>query len=199
MNRSISSLLLALATGPGLLLAADLDLSKLPPPAKQKGLTYAKDVRPIFEASCFGCHGSERAKGDLRLDSLEAILKGGEHGKVLTVGKSEKSDLVIAVSQLDEKLAMPPKPRQGRGPGGPGGPRGPGGPPGQGNSGSGKSGDGGNRPERPARAQGEGPGPGGPGGPGGGPGGRGGFGPPPKPLTAEQVGIIRAWIDAGAK
>jgi mono/diheme cytochrome c family protein len=45
-----------------------------------------------------------------------------------------------------------------------------------------------------------------PGGPGGPPpdghgesGGPGGFGPPPKALTAEQVGLIRAWIDQGAK
>jgi hypothetical protein len=42
-------------------------------------------------------------------------------------------------------------------------------------------------------------GPGGPppGGPG--PGGQRNFGPPPKPLTAEQVGLVRAWIDQGAK
>jgi len=31
------------------------------------------------------------------------------------------------------------------------------------------------------------------------PGGPGGFGPPPKPLTPEQVGLIRAWVDQGAK
>jgi hypothetical protein len=40
-------------------------------------------------------------------------------------------------------------------------------------------------------------GPGGP--PPGGPGGQHNFGPPPKPLTAEQVGLVRAWIDQGAK
>ena len=43
---------------------------------------------------------------------------------------------------------------------------------------------------------------GGQGGPGGGQGGRGGFGGgsgPPKALTAAQVGLIRAWIDQGAK
>jgi hypothetical protein len=54
-----------------------------------------------------------------------------------------------------------------------------------------------------------GPGHGGPGGPGGnrppggpqggGPNGPGGFGPPPKPLTAEQVGLLRAWVDQGSK
>jgi hypothetical protein len=33
----------------------------------------------------------------------------------------------------------------------------------------------------------------------GGPGGGGGGGPAPKPLTPEQVGLVRAWIDQGAK
>jgi hypothetical protein len=46
---------------------------------------------------------------------------------------------------------------------------------------------------------GGGRGPAGPGGPGGGPGGAGFGGPAPKPFTAEQVGLVRAWIDQGAK
>lgn len=143
---------------------AEVDVSKLPPASSRKGLTYAKDIKPLFEASCLGCHGEERQKGDLRLDSLEAVLKGGEDGKIVVVGKGAQSSLVAAISQLDEETAMPPKRKGGRG--GPGGP-----PPG-------------GRP----------PGPGGPGGPG--PGGPGG---PPKALTAEQVGLVRAWIDQGAK
>ena len=167
MNR-ILPLLLASTTG--LLAAGQPDLSKLPPPAKKTGLTYTKDIRPILETSCFRCHGEDRPKGNLRLDSLDALLKGSEHGRVVTPGKSEKSPLVIAVAQIDDETAMPPKPKPGRGPGGQGG--GPGGPP-----------PGGGRP----------PGPGGPGGP------RGNFGPPPKPLTPEQVGLVRAWIDQGAK
>jgi hypothetical protein len=152
-----------------------IDVSKLPPPAEKKGVTYAKDIRPLFEASCFRCHGEERHKGDLRLDSLEAVLKGGEDGKVVVPGASKKSLLVIAASRIDDETAMPPKPGRG-GPGGQGN-RPPGGP-GAGN-----------------------PPPGGPGAgrPPGGPGGPGGFGPPPKPLTPEQVGLIRAWVDQGAK
>ena len=158
-----------------------LDFSKLPPPADKKGVTYAKDIRPILEASCFRCHGEEKQKGDLRLDSLQALLKGGEDGKVVVPGNSKKSLLVAAVAQIDDEIAMPPKRKPG-GPGGPGGPanRRPGGP-GAGNP--------------PPGGPGGGRGPGGPGG--GGPGG--GFGPPPKPLTAEQVGLIRAWVDQGAK
>ena len=135
-----------------------LDVSKLPPAADKTGVTYANDIRPLFEASCFRCHGDDRPKGGLRLNSLEAVLKGGEDGKVVVPGDSKKSLLVVAAARIDDETAMPPK----RGPGGPGGPGG-------------------------------GRGPGGPGGPGG------GFGPPPKPLTAEQVGLIRAWVDQGAK
>ena len=134
---------------------AAVDISKLPPASTQQGVTYAKDIKPIFEDSCFRCHGSEKQKGGLRLDSLEAALKGGKDnkGKDVVPGKSAESHLVIAVAQLDEKSAMPPKRK---------------GPPGGG--------------------------PGGPGGPGGGHGG-----PPAKVLTAEQVGLVRAWIDQGAK
>src|SRR6266496_1625751 len=193
MKNASTLLILGLVTAGWPVLAAEkkidlskIDVSKLPPPAEKKGLTYAKDIRPLFEASCFRCHGEEKQKGELRLDSLEAVLKGGEDGKVVLPGDSKKSVLVVAVAQIDQEFAMPPKPKPG-GPGGQfrGGPAGPGGPgtrpPG---------GPGGGNPPAP-RAGGH------PGGPGA--GGPGGFGPPPKPLTAEQVGLIRAWIDQGAK
>jgi hypothetical protein len=146
-----------------------LDLSKLPAATDKPGVTYAKDIRPLFEASCFRCHGEQQQKGKLRLDSLASALKGGTDGKVVVSGDSKRSLLVAAVAQIDNEIAMPPK----RGPGGPGGP-------------------GGNHP----------PGaPVGPGGPSGfgGPSGPGGFGPPAKAFTVEQVGLIRTWIDQGAK
>jgi hypothetical protein len=172
-----------LATGPSVL-AGNVDLSKLPPAAKKDGLTYAKDIRPMLEASCFRCHTGEKPKAGLRLDTLESALKGSKDEKVIIPGKSQQSQLVIAVAQIDEDSAMPPKFKPGRhGPGGPGGPGGggPGGPP-PGGPGAGDP-PGQNSPPPP-------------GGPGGGPRG---FGPPPKPLTPEQVGLVRAWIDQGAK
>jgi hypothetical protein len=83
-------------------------------------------------------------------------------------GKGKESRLLIAVAQLDEEIAMPPK----RGPGGKGGPpRGQFGGPG-----------GADRPAVPGGMQGP-----------------RNQGPPPAPLTAEQVGLIRGWIDQGAK
>src|SRR5258706_1203557 len=77
-----------------------LDLSKLPPSASQKDVTYAKDIRTLFENSCLRCHGEERQKGELRLDSLEAALDGGEAGKVILARKSKESLLVNAAAQI---------------------------------------------------------------------------------------------------
>src|ERR1051326_2987432 len=138
---------------------AEVDTSKLPAAAKKEGVTYEKDIKPIFEETCVRCHGAERQKGGLRLDSLGAVLKGGEEGKVVGPKESAKSPLVIAVAQLDPDTAMPPK----RGPGGPGG-RGPGGP---GDRPPGPP-PGGQPPEGGPRPGGSGPKEfGGPGGPGG--------------------------------
>jgi len=152
------------------------DLSKLPPPAKKDGVTYAKDIRPIFQSSCFGCHGQQRQRGGLRLDSLDSVLKGGKDGTVIVPNKSEESKLVLAVARVDEKSAMPPRGRGG--PGGPGRP--PGATPGAGSDG-----------KAPAHGEGDTKAPGGP--------NRPPMGPPAKPLTTDQVALIRAWVDQGAK
>lgn len=122
----IGSLLYAGAAEP------KVDISKLPPAARTKGVTYEKDIQPIFAKACFECHGPEKQKAKLRLDSREAVLKGSSEGKVVRERDSAKSLLVHAVARLDEDLAMPP----------------------EGSS---------------------------------------------KPLTKEVVGLIRAWIDQGAK
>ena len=67
---------------------AGADLSKLPPSSKQQNITYAKDIKPLFEASCVRCHGGDRAKAGLHLDSLPGVLKGSKDGKVIVPGKS---------------------------------------------------------------------------------------------------------------
>ena len=113
-----------------------IDASKLPPPSDKKGVTYAGDIKPIFEKSCMKCHGAEKQKGKLRLDTLEAVLKGGEDGKVIEPGSSAKSMLVANVAHVgDEDMFMPPPDNKDKIP----------------------------------------------------------------PLTKDQIGLIRAWIDQGAK
>jgi hypothetical protein len=90
-------------------LAVDIDTSKLPPPSDRKDVTFEKDIKPLFDKSCVGCHGAEKPKGKLRLDTLEATLKGGVDGKVLEPGKSASSFLVANIAFLgDEDDWMPP-------------------------------------------------------------------------------------------
>ncbi len=151
----VTAAVLAVCGGP--MVFAEIDVTKLPPASTKQGLTFDKDIKPLFEASCVNCHGERRQRAGLRLDSLQATLQGSDEGKVVEAGNGKGSLLVHAVSQLDEESAMPPK-RGGRGGGFGGPPGGGGGPGGQG---------GGNR-DRGDR--------GGPGGPGGGPGGGGGRG-----------------------
>jgi len=113
-----------------------VDTSKLPPASDKKGVTYATDIKPIFDKSCVKCHGAERPKAKLRLDSLKGALKGSSDGKVIEPGKSAESILVHNVARLSEEdYWMPP-------------------------------------PDNKAKIP---------------------------PLTSEQIGLIRAWIDQGAK
>jgi len=173
----------------------------LPPAATVTGVTFAKDIQPLFKEACVRCHGAERPKAQLRLDTLEGVLKGTKQGSILTAGDSAHSLLVKAVSQLDPETAMPPKPRARRGPGGPQGTNAPAMQPREGGP------EGGESPRFREREGGDDHGPGDrpPGGPQG-TNGPGSFqsrlrplGPPAKPLTAEQVGLVRVWIDQGAK
>jgi mono/diheme cytochrome c family protein len=88
---------------------AKVDVSKLPPPAAKQGVTYTTDIQPIFQQSCVKCHGAEKPKAKLRLDSLDGILKGGEDGKVVKPGSSADSMLVHNIAHIgDPDDYMPP-------------------------------------------------------------------------------------------
>ena len=90
-------------------LAADPDISKLPAPAAKKDVTYAKDIKPLLDKSCLNCHGPEKPKSKYRVDSREAIIKGGDSEEAAIIpGKSEKSPLVHYVADLVVDMEMPP-------------------------------------------------------------------------------------------
>ena len=125
--------LLLLITASLLVEAAEVDTSKLPPASTRSDVKFETDIKPIFEKSCVKCHGPEKQKGKLRLDTLEATLKGGEEAPNIIPKDSAKSTLVHSIARIgDEDNFMPPK---GKG----------------------------------------------------------------EPLTKEEVGLVRAWIDQGAK
>jgi hypothetical protein len=116
-----------------------VDVSKLPPAAAKKDVTFDADIKPMFEKSCFKCHGPEveKPKGKFRADTKANVLKGGGEGVSVTPGDLSKSPLIAMVAQIveDEELNMPPK---------------------------------GNKAKI-------------------------------EPLTKDQVGLVRAWIEQGAK
>jgi mono/diheme cytochrome c family protein len=70
---------------------------------------FEKQILPIFTASCFECHGPEKQKAKLRLDSPEAITKGSKEGPVLMSGDPAKSTLYTRVTlPADHDDIMPP-------------------------------------------------------------------------------------------
>ncbi|PYM14876.1 MAG: hypothetical protein DME18_05620, partial [Verrucomicrobia bacterium] len=111
---------------------AGIDAARLPSAAGVP-VDFERDVKPIFDQSCFRCHGPERPKSRFRLDNRESALKGGENNKDdIVPGNSAQSKLIHYVTRLVEDMEMPP--------------------PGKG-----------------------------------------------EPLTPEQIGLLRKWVDDGAR
>jgi MYXO-CTERM domain-containing protein len=57
-------------------------------------LVFANTVMPLLQRQCVECHGPDKAKGGLRLDSLAAIMKGGDDGPAVEPGHGADSSLV---------------------------------------------------------------------------------------------------------
>jgi mono/diheme cytochrome c family protein len=68
---------------------------------------FTQKVRPVLAQNCYKCHTDE-AKGGLRLDSHDAVLKGGDSGPAIVPGAPDKSLMIDAVRQTGD-LKMPPK------------------------------------------------------------------------------------------
>lgn len=67
---------------------------------------FQSTVEPILKANCTGCHGAAATSG-LRVDSYEALMKGGNSGPAIVPGNPDKSLLIIAVRHSDPDLQMP--------------------------------------------------------------------------------------------
>ncbi len=67
---------------------------------------FETKVRPVLAENCYDCHTEEALSG-LRLDSREAMLKGGKRGPSIVPGDPDASLMIRAVRQIDDKLKMP--------------------------------------------------------------------------------------------
>ncbi|MEZ0266736.1 MAG: c-type cytochrome domain-containing protein, partial [Phycisphaerae bacterium] len=79
-----------------------------PAPTADQIRFFEMKVRPLLVEACMSCHGPQKQKGGLRLDSAEWLAKGGKNGPVLVPGKPAESKLLLAVAYKDEDLQMPP-------------------------------------------------------------------------------------------
>jgi mono/diheme cytochrome c family protein len=86
-----------------LLVAASAAAAAEPNPASDAtGVEFfEKRVRPLLAENCHRCHGPERQRGGLMLNSLAAILKGGDRGPAIVPGKPDQSRLIQAVRYTD--------------------------------------------------------------------------------------------------
>jgi hypothetical protein len=70
---------------------------------------FVKEVRPILQKYCFECHGTEKAKSSLRLDTSKGILLGGNSGEPLIQPNApSKSYLIQKITHEDSEERMPP-------------------------------------------------------------------------------------------
>jgi len=65
-------------------------------------------IRPVLVKECLPCHGGKKTNSGLKVDSREALLKGGERGPAIVVGNPAQSLLIQAIHQTDDELKMPP-------------------------------------------------------------------------------------------
>jgi hypothetical protein len=92
----------SLFLSPNALRAADA-----PTPTKDGIEFFETRIRPLLTDRCLSCHGPEKKKGGVRLDSRAAMLKGNAGGPVISPGEPEKSPIIRAVRH-DAKIKMPP-------------------------------------------------------------------------------------------
>jgi hypothetical protein len=78
------------------------------PPSAAAVEFFENKVRPILATQCHQCHGPQKQKGGLRLDSRTAVLQGGDRGPAIRPGKPDASLLIDAIRH-GELLQMPPK------------------------------------------------------------------------------------------
>jgi mono/diheme cytochrome c family protein/uncharacterized membrane protein len=71
---------------------------------------YGAHVEPIFIDHCYACHGADKQKSRLRVDSFGALMKGGKHGVIVKAGNAKGSELMRRITlPASDDDAMPPQ------------------------------------------------------------------------------------------
>ncbi|MEX2173988.1 MAG: c-type cytochrome domain-containing protein [Pirellulaceae bacterium] len=81
--------------------------------AEDAGELFKKSIRPLFASKCFDCHSSQakELQGNLQLETVEQVLKGGATGPAVVAGDVENSFLLRAIRYQEDDYQMPPRGR----------------------------------------------------------------------------------------
>ena len=110
MKRKTLAITIICLASASALLAEDVDTSKLPLVNTKQEVDFVRDIKPLFEKSCFGCHGAKpRAKSKYFMNTRQTAIEGGSSKEAaIVVGKSDQSPLVHFLADLVEEMEMPP-------------------------------------------------------------------------------------------
>ena len=85
--------------------ACTAGMARAEDPAPSDPKFFEAKVYPIFQSRCVSCHGPEKQKGELRLDTAEGINKGGENGALLV--RSKTAHNLTKLSGRSGQLGLP--------------------------------------------------------------------------------------------
>src|SRR4051794_14544350 len=78
------------------------------PAASAEKVSYFKQIRPIFQANCQGCHQPAKSRGDYVMTAFKSLLDGGASGdKAIVPGKPTDSRLLKDITPVKGKARMP--------------------------------------------------------------------------------------------
>ena len=83
-------------------------VSRAEPPRSAK-IDYLRQVKPLLTRHCVSCHGAEKPRGGLRLDTAAAVLQGGKEGPAIVPRNADESPLIAAVLGEGSTERMPLK------------------------------------------------------------------------------------------
>ncbi|MCC6695488.1 MAG: PSD1 domain-containing protein [Candidatus Hydrogenedentes bacterium] len=78
------------------------------PPDPELSEFFERQIRPLLAEHCISCHGPDKQKNGLRLDSREAVLRGGVSGPAAAPGDPAAS-LLVQVIEYAGDIQMPPQ------------------------------------------------------------------------------------------
>jgi hypothetical protein len=77
--------------------------------ADEREALFESKIRPVLAGTCFRCHGDAKTSGELRVDSRDGLLRGGDSGPAIVPGKPAESLLIQAIRRQADVSAMPPE------------------------------------------------------------------------------------------